>query len=220
MAETMVENPTTQSHDPKADDQNTMKLDQMQTNSVPQELMTKHPMQHKWTLWYCKSDRGKEWEECLKQVTSFETVEDFWALYNHIQLASGLSWGSDYYLFKEGIKPMWEDPRNYNGGRWLIQVDKVRRNDQLDHYWLELLMAMVGEQFEEYSDQICGAVVNVRNKGDKVSLWLRESSDEEGVKRIGTIVKQKLGIGEIINFECHKDVSQKNSSMVKPKLRV
>lgn len=34
---------------------------------------------------------------------------------------------------------MWEDPRNYNGGRWLIQVDKVRRNDQLDHYWLELV---------------------------------------------------------------------------------
>lgn len=49
------------------------------------------------------------------------------------------------------------------------------------------LMAMVGEQFEEYSDQICGSVVNVRNKGDKVSLWLRESSDEEGVKRIGYV---------------------------------
>ena len=38
-------------------------------------------------------------------------VEDFWALYNHIELASRLAAGCDYSLFKEGIKPMWEDER-------------------------------------------------------------------------------------------------------------
>ena len=48
-----------------------------------------------------QADRNKEWEDCLKQVALFDTVEDFWALYNHIQTASGLNWGSDYYLFKE-----------------------------------------------------------------------------------------------------------------------
>lgn len=37
----------------------------------------------------------------FQQVSLFDTVEDFWALYNHIQTASGLNWGSDYYLFKE-----------------------------------------------------------------------------------------------------------------------
>ncbi|RCN31496.1 eukaryotic initiation factor 4E [Ancylostoma caninum] len=78
-------------------------------------------------------------------VSLFDTVEDFWALYNHIQTASGLNWGSDYYLFKE------------------------RRAQLLDHYWLELLMAIIGEQFEDLGEYICGAVVNVRQKGDKVS---------------------------------------------------
>ena len=38
-------------------------------------------------------------------------VEDFWALYNHIELASRLAAGCDYSLFKEGVKPMWEDER-------------------------------------------------------------------------------------------------------------
>uniref|UniRef100_A0A915D7U8 Uncharacterized protein n=1 Tax=Ditylenchus dipsaci TaxID=166011 RepID=A0A915D7U8_9BILA len=33
-------------------------------------------------------DRAKNWEECLKRVSVFDTVEDFWALYNHIQPAS------------------------------------------------------------------------------------------------------------------------------------
>lgn len=89
-------------------------------------------------------------------------------LYNHIQAASGLTWGSDYYLFKEGIKPMWEDENNVKGGRWLVVVDKQKRAQLLDHYWLELLMAIIGEQFEDNGEYICGAVVNVRQKGDKV----------------------------------------------------
>ena len=38
-------------------------------------------------------------------------MEDFWALYNHIELASRLAAGCDYSLFKEGVKPMWEDER-------------------------------------------------------------------------------------------------------------
>lgn len=34
------------------------------------------------------------------------------SLYNHIELAGNLQVGSDYSIFKVGIKPMWEDERN------------------------------------------------------------------------------------------------------------
>jgi len=187
---------------------------------TPKELTIKHPLMHKWVLWYCKSDRNKAWEDCLKEVATFNAVEDFWALYNHIQLASGLPWTSDYYLFKEGIQPMWEDPANREGGRWLIQVMKEKRNEMLDFYWLELLMAIVGEQFDEGSDYICGAVVNVRQKGDKISLWTKDASKEDINRKIGQIVKQKLNIGVMITYEMHKDTSQKTGSMVKAQLKV
>ena len=46
----------------------------------------------------------------------------------------------------------------------------MRRDELLDHYWLELLVAMVGEQFDDHGDHVCGAVVNVRAKGDKVFI--------------------------------------------------
>jgi len=180
-----------------------------------------HPLQHTWVLWYCKSEKNKPWEECLKQITTFRSVEDFWALYNHIQLASGLSFGSDYYMFKEGIQPMWEDKSNRDGGRWLINVDKGRRNELLDRYWLELLLAMVGEQFDEFGDQICGAVVNIRNKGDKISLWTRDAANDEANRRIGTILKTKIGmVVENIFYESHRDSSTKTSSVIKPLLKL
>jgi hypothetical protein len=36
---------------------------------------------------------------------------------------------------------------------------------------------MIGEQFDE-GDEICGAVVSVRAKQDKISIWTRTASNE------------------------------------------
>ena len=47
------------------------------------------------------------------------------------------------------------------------------------------LLCLIGEAFEEYSDEISGAVVNIRNKGDKLGLWTQDASRSEATKRIG-----------------------------------
>ena len=39
----------------------------------------KHPLQNCWALWYYKNDKSKDWLENQKVVTTFDTVEDFWA---------------------------------------------------------------------------------------------------------------------------------------------
>ena len=60
---------------------------------------------------------------------------------------------------------MWEDPLNKKGGRWLMNLNKQQRHSDLDNYWLETLLCLIGEAFDETSDDICGAVVNIRGKG-------------------------------------------------------
>ncbi len=37
-------------------------------------------------------------------------IEGFWKYYNHLVRPHDLPNTSDYHLFKEGIKPMWEVP--------------------------------------------------------------------------------------------------------------
>lgn len=49
---------------------------------------------------------------------------------------------------------------------------------------LQLLM-MIGEQFEDASDEVRGAVVNIRPKGDKLALWTGHSDRREETTRIG-----------------------------------
>ncbi|XP_058853083.1 eukaryotic translation initiation factor 4E-1B-like isoform X2 [Acipenser ruthenus] len=101
------------------------------------ERCVKSPLQNRWALWFYKNDKSKTWQANLQLITKFDTVEDFWAIYNHIQVASKLSSGCDYSLFKDGIEPMWEDRRNKCGGRWLITLSKQQRHTELDRFWLE-----------------------------------------------------------------------------------
>lgn len=49
-----------------------------------------------------------------------------------------------------------------------VQVDKARQHELLDQLWLELLIALIGDQFGNDTDEICGAVCNIRQKGSKV----------------------------------------------------
>ncbi|XP_075737655.1 eukaryotic translation initiation factor 4E-like [Rhipicephalus microplus] len=98
----------------------------------------KHPLQHRWSVWYYNNDKKRSWQESQIEVASFDTVEDFWALFTHLEVASKLRRGCEYSLFEYGIKPMWEDSRNQNEGRWLFSLNKSHRTTDLDNYWLEI----------------------------------------------------------------------------------
>ncbi|XP_064135791.1 eukaryotic translation initiation factor 4E type 1B [Loxodonta africana] len=172
-----------------------------------------HPLQNKWALWFFKNDFSRAWQDNLHLVTKFDTVEDFWAMYSHIQLASKLSSGCDYALFKDGIQPMWEDSRNKRGGRWLVSLAKHQRHSKLDLLWLETLLCLIGESFEEHSREVCGAVVNIRTKGDKISVWTQEAENQASVLHIGRVYKQHLGLSAkaIIGYQAHADTATKST---------
>ncbi|KAK9963275.1 hypothetical protein ABG768_006474 [Culter alburnus] len=143
-------------------------------------------------------------------------------LYNHIQLSSNLMSGCDYSLFKDGIEPMWEDERNKRGGRWLITLSKQQRRADLDRFWLETLLCLVGEAFDDHSDDVCGAVVNVRTKGDKIAIWTTDYENKDAVVHIGRVYKERLGVPQkvIIGYQSHADTATKSGSTTKNKFVV
>lgn len=58
---------------------------------------------------------------------------------------------------------------------------------------LTQLLAIIGEQFTEGED-ICGVVVSVRNKQDRVSLWTSTASNEAAQTSLGKEFKSVLDI--------------------------
>ncbi|KAG8928053.1 hypothetical protein FRC02_007416 [Tulasnella sp. 418] len=164
-----------------------------------------HPLQHTWTLYHdskarlatqtadpsnpnalppppgTATDTGA-YEAGLTVIGEFNTVEGFCRYFNWLKPPSQLERNSNYHMFKDGIKPMWEDKANANGGKWVLTMKS--NPALLDRCWSWLTMALVGEELDE-RDEICGAVVSLRAKIDRIQLWLRMKDDIERINSIG-----------------------------------
>ena len=46
-------------------------------------------------------------------------------------------------------------------------------------------MCLIGETFGDSSDEVCGAVVNIRPKQNKISIWTRDVKKRDAILHIG-----------------------------------
>lgn len=176
--------------------------------SPPTASITKHALQRKWVMWYDSPSSSKKvdpanWHSNVKQIVAFETVEDFWSLFNNLMSPSKLQLQSNYHLFKEGVMPAWEDPQNANGGKWVIELQKPER-ELLNTIWLYTILAMIGEAFED-SDDICGAVISLRKARNRLCVWTKTASDSAKQMRIGAEFKKIMEVDAStkITFTAH-----------------
>ncbi|KAG5305259.1 eukaryotic translation initiation factor 4E [Histoplasma capsulatum G186AR] len=139
-------------------------------NTPTTPALKEHPIRSTWIVWYRPpTPKHSDYEKSTIALASISSVESFWAVYSHLKRPSQLPAVSDYHIFKKGIRPVWEDEANKRGGKWIVRLKK----GVADRYWEDLLLAMVGDQFAEASDEVCGAVLSVRSGEDVLSVWTR-----------------------------------------------
>ncbi|XP_025779605.1 eukaryotic translation initiation factor 4E type 1B [Puma concolor] len=156
-----------------------------------------HPLLNRWALWFFKNDRSRAWQDNLHLVTKFDTVEDFWASPRE---EAGWCGGT---IKDSGAVPVTE-----------VEVSP-------SSFWPQLL-CLIGESFEEHSREVCGAVINIRTKGDKIAVWTREAENQAGVLHIGRVYKERLGLSTkiVIGYQAHADTATKSNSLAKNKFVV
>lgn len=138
-----------------------------------------------------KADLLNPWEASLLHVGTFDTVEGFARHMNNVRLPSGLVKGANYHLFKDGIKPLWEDPANKNGGKWVMLV----RGQQslVDSIWSNLSMALVGQVLDPM-DSVCGIVVSARPKMDRIQVWTRGRDDYPALNALANRIMSAMAL--------------------------
>jgi hypothetical protein len=130
------------------------------------------PLENSWCFWHDKfigpSVSVAEYEASLHKLCTFSTVQDFWKCFNNLPPVDKLRPKSSFHLMKDGISPLWEDPKNANGGFWAMRV----RKQETTYVWKELVLALIGEQFEmPEGDELCGLTVSIRQADDIIRLW-------------------------------------------------
>ncbi|RWS30670.1 initiation factor 4E-like protein [Leptotrombidium deliense] len=166
-----------------------------------------HKLQNCYNLWFSRRTPGKltntqTYDQNLKVIGIFDTVEKFWNVYSHVLRPNALSGHLDFHLFKDGIKPMWEDEANREGGKWIVRL----RKGLASRCWENLILAILGEQFM-VGEEICGAVVSIRFQEDIISVWNRSANDHSTTIRIRDTLKRVLNLplNTIMEYKTHND---------------
>lgn len=182
----------------------------------PSNFAVKHPLQNGWTIWYDnpgKRTNTASWGDHLRKITTFDTVEDFWRVFNNLKPASTLPQGSNYHIFKEHIEPKWEDSANSRGGKWTVSIPPKSRGTSLDTMWLWTVLACIGETIRA-PDDVCGLVVSIRKAGDRVQIWTKDAHNEVACREIGRSLKETLELSDstIIGYQSHSDSMKKSNN--------
>ncbi|KAG2378744.1 hypothetical protein C9374_007892 [Naegleria lovaniensis] len=179
--------------------------------SSTNQPLDKHPLGHTFTFSYFRKEKGIDYEDCMKTVGDFSTVEEFWALYTHMKRPYELKVSMDYHLFKQGIKPMWEDEKNKNGGRLMLRC----KSGYSARIWEDLLLSFIGQQFTN-DDDINGVVISIRDNHDIISIWNKNGDDEKIQETLKHDVMTLLNLPSQtkLEYKAHKDAIQTHTKML------
>ncbi|KAF9885104.1 hypothetical protein FE257_000744 [Aspergillus nanangensis] len=84
------------------------------------------PFQYHWTVWYEKHSEPAASQE--KLYVLHEDVADiatFYRVYNNYPWDK-VRLRDTVHIFRKGVRPVWEDPENQNGGCWKFRVPKSK----------------------------------------------------------------------------------------------
>ncbi|KAI5949054.1 hypothetical protein KGF57_004884 [Candida theae] len=64
-------------------------------------------------------------------ISHIASIEQMWTMLTSIKTSFNLNVGTEFLIFKIGVNPVWEDPLNAKGGRWIFRFS--RRTQDYHH---------------------------------------------------------------------------------------
>ena len=135
-----------------------------------------HELNNKWILWF-HDPINNDWSfESYINIHTINTIESFWEVFNNINklnIENGM-----FFLMKDGIKPMWEDEKNKNGGCWSFKILK----ENIYETWLDLIINCINETIltdVSINDVINGLSVSPKKTFCIVKIWIKNNISKD-----------------------------------------
>ncbi|CAD7941976.1 unnamed protein product [Amoebophrya sp. A25] len=168
---------------------------------VPSTRVYKLPQAY--VIWF-DAQKKVNYQDGVTKVGTVVSVQDFWRVWNNINFK--FETGS-LGVFREGVQPVWEDPWNAKGGRWILTSNSVHNHKTKNHRRIEmftdLVLGVIGGQFNslfgEFDDAVCGCVLSISKMRQKVELW-NKRANQKG------LVKVDHKVREVLNMENSSDL--------------
>jgi len=177
-----------------------------------------HPLFTNFTFWfrinetstlnpYKNSINFIDYENQVKKLSTFSTIEDFWKIFQHLKKPEELNTGIEIDLFKNEIKPVWEEEVNKNGGKIALKLNK----NYTSIIWEELIFAFIGGNFpDNIKNEINGILISSKKEFNVLQIWFREYNFKI-IKEIQYFIKNLLQIPKEIKLNAVKFFKSNNN---------
>ena len=158
---------------------------------------TNYKLYDKWTLWaHLPHDTNWTFESYIRILT-FNTVEEIIMLLE--TLPNEIITNCMLFIMRDGIKPMWEDPKNVKGGCFSYKIN----NKNVVSIWKNLSYSLVGESLTEQSSArpaINGITISPKKNFCIVKIWFSNCNyqnpsiiiDDVGISSQGCLFKTHI----------------------------
>jgi hypothetical protein len=144
----------------------------MPTDTHNQEF---HVLEDKWTMW-AHLPHDTDWSiTSYKKIYTIDTVEGAIALSETIP--DVLVKNCMLFLMREGIKPIWEDPKNRLGGCFSYKIS----NKNVFEVWKDLSYVLVGNSISNQSSfvgNVTGITISPKKNFCIIKIWMSNCSNQ------------------------------------------
>jgi hypothetical protein len=134
-----------------------------------------HCLSDKWCLW-AHLPHDTDWSiNSYKKIFTFGTVEETIAVTE--TLPDVLIKNCMLFLMRDGIKPIWEDPKNRNGGCFSYKVS----NKQVYSVWKELSYVLVGDTISKQASfvaNVTGITISPKKNFCIIKIWMSNCANQ------------------------------------------
>lgn len=190
---------------------------------------TRHPLRYKWVWSYkptivYKQQSADDWMADYRQLTptSFDTVEDFWAIFNHLHPLNSLDFGNIYSVFREGILPVWEHAANEKGYSIVVYVNKANAPEYISRIYELSLLTLIGNNLQ-CSSIINGCTFERKSGGNKIVFWMGDTPETHTARKQQMVqVLSSMGAQqqEVTFCDANERIDWKDQKFVSFKLAV
>ena len=143
--------------------------------------------QSTWNIWYHHNKSSWRIGD-YKQIFKISDIKDYWTFHNNINYLGGIN-SQHFFLMRENIKPIWEDPNNKTGGCWSIKLSIEKSRD----LWIKLSSYIVGETLVKSHHSINGISICTKNPTTSVIKIWNNDYKENSIKILPNDILNEYG---------------------------
>ena len=145
----------------------------------PQDIGDTSYLHSQWTVWVHRNDCPDWTLKGFKDIYVINSWGSFYRFFNNFHLINKEE--NQFFIFRDKIKPYWEDNNNRNGGKCSIKLDCYDKHNSTDiacSIMMCLSMLLMNETLISDNNELNGITYAIKNRSAIIKIWSKDFNNK------------------------------------------